>query len=692
MATADEYAAWIVANKGKKGTPEFETVAAAYRQASQESPAEKPAKQPVPSGRELFKEANAGAMNYSGGGNALGGLMAGAGSFLPDSMKSRYEGAAKDVLGADPESTAYKTTKLLGQLGLTAGIGPVLGVVAKAVGAGAPVVNALTTSGMTTGVAPVGFGAKAADVALRTGAGAAVGGASAAAVGDDAGTGAMIGGAAPGVFKAVGTAGGFVGRAAFEALTPALQKRAVELARATGKSVDEVMTALTQQGPSQLPGVQLTTPQILQDKTISQVARNLKNKGQFALDDVETMNASARRAALERVAPTYGTLADARTAVGENIENFARPAEEAARGNVKALFDSIPANEARIQLPLDNMARSAERLTGAGYVGKGKSTVGGVLNEAQRVGFPNGDFRAVPFNEIQNLRASINEAIGEAKQFGRGNAAAALTAMKNDLDNKMAAVMGGEKVAGEIFTPQAMDAYGQGLAAHAAKKTQFNTGPQASIFRQGATGEPQRQGGQIPGLFWGAGGGQVKNVEAFKRLTGNDQNLVSEMKRLATTEASETFSKNAAGEATFDKFNKWLRTHSGAARELFSDSELATLKAINDNLRTTNLAENLGRATGSNTAQNFFSQGVLDKPGVNLFASKVPFGQAALGMVKGAAEKSNSSTLAQLLASPETMAKALQDYSKRGQKSKLAELLASPEAQQLMYRMAPISQ
>ena len=33
MATADEYAQWIVANSDKKGTPEFETVAAAYREA-----------------------------------------------------------------------------------------------------------------------------------------------------------------------------------------------------------------------------------------------------------------------------------------------------------------------------------------------------------------------------------------------------------------------------------------------------------------------------------------------------------------------------------------------------------------------------------------------------------------------------------------------------------------------------------
>ena len=41
MATADDYAAWIVRNQNKKGSPEFETVAAAYRQALQEEQDEK---------------------------------------------------------------------------------------------------------------------------------------------------------------------------------------------------------------------------------------------------------------------------------------------------------------------------------------------------------------------------------------------------------------------------------------------------------------------------------------------------------------------------------------------------------------------------------------------------------------------------------------------------------------------------
>jgi hypothetical protein len=42
MATADQYAAWIVANASKQGTPEFETVAAAYQEAKAEEGAAAP--------------------------------------------------------------------------------------------------------------------------------------------------------------------------------------------------------------------------------------------------------------------------------------------------------------------------------------------------------------------------------------------------------------------------------------------------------------------------------------------------------------------------------------------------------------------------------------------------------------------------------------------------------------------------
>jgi hypothetical protein len=51
MATADEYAAWIVKNADKKGTPAFETVAAAYKDARSAAPTQEPTAGEVPGQR-----------------------------------------------------------------------------------------------------------------------------------------------------------------------------------------------------------------------------------------------------------------------------------------------------------------------------------------------------------------------------------------------------------------------------------------------------------------------------------------------------------------------------------------------------------------------------------------------------------------------------------------------------------------
>jgi len=48
MATADDYAGWIVNNADKKGTPEFNTVAAAYREALAEEQPKAEAKPAAP--------------------------------------------------------------------------------------------------------------------------------------------------------------------------------------------------------------------------------------------------------------------------------------------------------------------------------------------------------------------------------------------------------------------------------------------------------------------------------------------------------------------------------------------------------------------------------------------------------------------------------------------------------------------
>ena len=149
--------------------------------------------------KSLLSEATAPTKNYSGG-NVTGGFLAGAGSYLPKSMAYRYEGAAKQVLGADPTSPQYQAAKLGGQVALTAGMGPLLGIGAKSVGVAAPLVDAITTGGMTGG-----------NMLTRMAGGAITGGATDLATGGNGVAGAGLGAAAPPLFKAAGGVGELAG-------------------------------------------------------------------------------------------------------------------------------------------------------------------------------------------------------------------------------------------------------------------------------------------------------------------------------------------------------------------------------------------------------------------------------------------------------------------------------------------------
>jgi hypothetical protein len=131
------------------------------------------------------------------------------------SNRERRQGMddALQTVGAQPNSLLYKGGKLGGEIAGTAGTGTVLAKGAQALGAAPEVISAIQTAGMTTGNNPVGFGAKAADMALRTGAGALTGGATAGLVNpSDAPMGVVIGGATPGVVSAAGKAGEMIGK------------------------------------------------------------------------------------------------------------------------------------------------------------------------------------------------------------------------------------------------------------------------------------------------------------------------------------------------------------------------------------------------------------------------------------------------------------------------------------------------
>jgi len=221
--SAEKYAQWIVENQDKQGTPEFETVAAAYKAARNQTPQAPQAPQ-TPQEPSLLQRLGKGVADYARRSvvkklNRAAGAVEGAGS-IGATLLTPYDLLAGNTqsignperrqaieqglqsMGADPESADFQAAKILTQFAGTAGVG---GALAKglslipSVTSRAPaLINALRTSGMTTGATPTTTGAKAADLALRAGAAGTTGTLAGGMINpEEAGTAGVISAAIP---------------------------------------------------------------------------------------------------------------------------------------------------------------------------------------------------------------------------------------------------------------------------------------------------------------------------------------------------------------------------------------------------------------------------------------------------------------------------------------------------------------
>lgn len=211
MASAEQYAAWIVANQDKKGTPQFDAVAKAYKaakygvQVAPTSPDAQPAAQAEPSIlRSLGKSAGnfvAGAARGAGDigstilsvtADPIDGLLDGSrsGKESRDAERRRMMDAGLRTMGADTESVPFQVGKVGAQVAGTLGAGGAAGnLLLKVAPRAVPLATALSTGGM---------GATGANLLTRTVGGATSGALSAGAVNpNDMGAGAVIGGAIP---------------------------------------------------------------------------------------------------------------------------------------------------------------------------------------------------------------------------------------------------------------------------------------------------------------------------------------------------------------------------------------------------------------------------------------------------------------------------------------------------------------
>lgn len=283
--------------------------------------------------------------------------------------------------------------------------------------------------------------------------------------------------------------------------------------------------------------------------------------------------------------------------------------------------------------------------------------------------------KAVTFREVQNLRSSIGEAAEQASLKGANQQAAALKEMKSALDDQIKQVSAGASP-GEYFPQDIADAYKTALKLHKDKIERFKVGPQAGMFRKGGDGQLSVQGAEIPGKFYSSRASQTDDLKAFKKLVGNSKPLIGDLKSFATTQAANT--TDAKGNLT-SKYIDWLNSRSGANRELFEPIELKRLNEVGKAVQRQIDAENLGRVTGSDTAQKLVSlqsNGLLDSGVVDFLANRVPIVNSVsapvLSALRNNAAQQRNQLISGLLADPDQLIGALNFSRKVNAKPSLA--------------------
>lgn len=302
--------------------------------------------------------------------------------------------------------------------------------------------------------------------------------------------------------------------------------------------------------------------------------------------------------------------------------------------------------------------------------------------------------KQIPFSEVQNYRSSLVAKIDKlSSKPGNQSEVAALTAMKKQLDSAVDNVAAGLGSSDEYFPKDIADNWREALAAHAAKKQRFNTGPQSSMFRMGADGQPAVQGGEVPRQFFNSLRSQTDDMAAFQNLARGDKGITDALKNYAVTSAASN--QSALGNLTNNKFNNWAKAHSGAIQGLFDPSEQAVFSQIGKHLKTADMADSLNIAKGSPTMQNVnaaMSNGLLENPLTSYIANRLPIVKNAAGPIidglKQSSKKAKAEKFGELLADPAMLDEALARYLNLQSAGGLLDYM--PNASPLLYRSAPL--
>jgi hypothetical protein len=300
-------------------------------------------------------------------------------------------------------------------------------------------------------------------------------------------------------------------------------------------------------------------------------------------------------------------------------------------------------------------AMRAEALGGRGLAGSG------VWEQQRRAAMGDAPTAAkVTLREFDNLRKSIGIEARTAKKAGNDTLARSLDEMRTALDARLEEVVRGDGAIDEVMPVDWANTLDAARKSKLEQVQRFRTGPQASIFRTGADGLPQAQGGEVAAKFWGHGPGAADNVQALRQLIADDPKLLERFRGMVTTEGVGTATNG--GQLT-GKFARWADNARPGLAAAFDPEQLAALERIAQDVRRAEQGAAAGMSRGSNTYQNAshaLSMGLLDSKIADFAANRVPVLGTGFDWAREAARDARARRLAGLLADPQAAAAALE--------------------------------
>lgn len=294
-----------------------------------------------------------------------------AATFLPRVAQRGQDISAglQSLVGADPESLAFGAGKLAGEVAGTMGVGPVMAAGARAMRAGAPIVEALKFGGMTPTTAPTALSGAAA----RLGGGAAVGGTSGALISpEDIATSAVLGTGLPAVFGPIKAGAGAVNRAVIQPLfDPSSTARNAMLGALGGDAQQAINALRATQGMETTPGFRPTLTERLAEggaatPTIAAMETRLASSSPEA-------NRQIYAAAQERVGALQGQL----QRVEQQLQQQAGVLRPEAQVQLRAVRDQLMQGLAQAR----KEAADAQTAVAGALPDVSQIRIGGVLSD-----------------------------------------------------------------------------------------------------------------------------------------------------------------------------------------------------------------------------------------------------------------------------------------------------------------------